>query len=155
VADLLTSTESESESESIRFSISDTHQEFVDQRDRLPSDLRAFLTPHSPDDYIKMEAELYLSNSKSSGFGLKPGGELISVFSLPGANEGDDAVKAAKKFGAQKLECLGEFLREFYEWHGFEVKQYASWDDKYRPVEWNEKVYGRPNVYYMELKKNE
>jgi hypothetical protein len=141
--------------ESIRFSLSNTHQEFIDRRDKLPSDLRAFLTPHSPDDYIKMETELYLSYTKLSGFGLKPDGELISLFSLNAAHEGDSAVEAAKEFGAKKLDCLGEFLREFYEGHGFEVKGWMSWDDKFRPDGWNEEKYGRPNVYYMVGKRDD
>jgi hypothetical protein len=141
VADLPTSTETDSQSTSLepmRFSSSDTHQEFIKQRDKLPNALRAFLTPHSPDDYISMEAELYLSDTKSSGFGLKPNGELISVFSLPGAHEGDIAMKVAKELGAQKLDCLGEDLRKFYEKHGFEVKAYKSWNNEFRPDGWDE-----------------
>ena len=136
----------------IRFSLSDTHEEFISQRDRLPPSLRAFLTPHSPDDYIKMDADLYLSDTKLSGFGIKPDGELISVFSLSNAHEGDEVVKAAIKAGAKKLDCLGEFLKELYEGHGFEVKSWAEWDDKYRPDDWSVEENGRPNVYYMELR---
>jgi hypothetical protein len=157
MADSPTSTEMDSRSTSpapIRFSLSDTHREFIDQRDRLPSDMKAFLTPHSPDDYMRMEAELYLSDTKLSGFGLKPDGELVSVFSLPGAHEGDSAVTVAKELGAQKLDCLGEDLREFYEGHGFEVKAYKPWNNEFRPDGWDEEEYGLPNVYHMELKKN-
>lgn len=135
--------------------LSDTHKEFIDQRDKLPTALRAFLTPHSPDDYIKMEADLYLSDTKSSGFGVKPDGELISVFSLPGTKEGDKAVEAAKKAGAKKLDCLGEDLRKFYEKHGFEVKAYKPWNNEFRPDGWDEEDYGLPEVYHMELIKND
>lgn len=110
------------------------------------------MTPHSPDDYIKMDADLYLSDTKLSGFGIKPDGELISVFSLSNAHEGDEVVKAAIKAGAKKLDCLGEFLKELYEGHGFEVKSWAEWDDKYRPDDWSVEENGRPNVYYMELR---
>lgn len=134
------------------FSLSDTHEEFIGQRNRLPSGLKAFLTPHTPEDYIKLEADLYLSNTKLSGFGVKPDGELISVFSLPGTKEGDEVVEAAKKVGAKKLECLGDFLREFYEGHGFEVKDWDYWDERFRPNNWNEEESGNPNVYYMELR---
>ena len=54
------------------FSLSDTHEEFIGQRNRLPSGLKAFLTPHTPEDYIKLEADLYLSNTKLSGLGSNP-----------------------------------------------------------------------------------
>lgn len=132
--------------------LSSTEEEFIGRRDLLPNGRRAFLTPHSLDDYIKMEADLYLSDTKSSGFGIKPDGELISVFSLPGAEEGDEAIEAAIKAGAKRLDCLGEFLREFYEGHGFEVKSWDNWDDKFRPDNWSEEENGQPNVYYMELR---
>lgn len=162
VADSPTSTEtnySGTSRRSIRFSPTDTHEEFIDQRDRLPCDLRAFLTPHSPDDYISMEAELYLSDTKSSGFGIKPDGELISVFSLPGAHEGDYAVEAAIKEGAKYLDCLGvdceEGLKTFYQRHGFKVVEEYLWNDEYRPEGWDEEKWGRPNAYVMELKNDE
>lgn len=144
---------------SIRFSLSDTHEEFIHVRDKLPSDLRAYLTPHSPDDYIRMKANLYLSDTKKSGFGLKPDGELISVFSLPDAHEGDYAVEAAIKEGAKYLDCLGvdspEGLKTFYERHGFKVVEEYSWKDEYRPEGWDEEKWGRPNAYVMELKNDE
>ena len=71
---------------------------------------------------------------------------------MPGTKEGDEVVEAAKKVGAKKLECLGDFLREFYEGHGFEVKDWDYWDERFRPNNWNEEESGNPNVYYMELR---
>jgi hypothetical protein len=156
VADLPISTETNSSgvsSKSSGYSLSTTHKEFIGQRDMLPNDLRAFLTPYSPDKYIAMKAELYLSDTKLSGFGITPDGELISVFSLSDAHEGDDAVDAAIKVGAKYLDCLGEHLRKFYEEHGFEVIEEYPWDEKYRPEGWDEKKHGKLSVYFMELKR--
>lgn len=119
----------------------------------MPPDLRAFLTPHSPDDYIKMEADLYLSDTKLSGFAVTPDGELISVFSTSDAHEGGDAVEAAIRVGAKYLDCLGKKLRNFYKEHGFEVIEEYKWNEEYKPEGWNEEEYGQPSVYVMELKK--
>ncbi len=137
----------------IKFSTLKNPKDFIAQRDKLPADLRAFLTLHPPEEYIKMGAKLHLSETKLSGFGLKPDGELISVFSMPGAHEGHRAIEAAIKAGATKLDCLGEPLREIYEGHGFEVKKWMPWEEGHRPNGWDEQKHGKPNVYYMELRK--
>ncbi len=136
------------------FSPTKAPKDFVTQRDKLPKDLRAFLSIYSSEEYIKMGAKLHLSATKQSGFALKPGGELISVFSLPGAHEGHSAIEAAIRVGATKLDCLGEPLREIYEAHGFKVVEVYLWNEKYRPKDWDEKKHGKPNVYYMELRKD-
>lgn len=129
--------------------------DFIAVRDKLPGDLISFLTPYSHEDYIEMNANVYLSNSGNSGFGIQPSPkkhEVISVFAIPLSHEGGAAIEAAKQVGGKKLSCLGDHLRMFYVNHGFEVTEWYLWNDKFRPQNWNAKKYGKPNLYIMELR---
>jgi hypothetical protein len=135
------------------YSKSSNHNKFIGSRDALPEDLKAFVTPYSSEEYNKMNAQVYLSPSGKSGFALKPDGDIISVFSEPGAHEGRDAIKAAIAAGGKKLDCIGSHLKDVYAGHGFEVADTLKWDDKYAPKNWNYEKFGRPDIYLMELKK--
>jgi len=124
-------------------------EEFVTNRNKLQKSLRAFLTPYSIDDYIKIRAKIWLSSDGKSGFAITSDGELISVFSLV-KGRGDEIVKQAIKMGAKRLDCLGDKLKNLYERHGFKVVRVVPFDEKYAPKEWDYAKFGKPPLYIME-----
>lgn len=80
------------------------------------------LTFYTANGYRKMGTVLYLLPDQKSGFGVNPNGELISVFSyrsVKGQGRGDILITHAIAHGATHLDVIGEFLRKFYEKHGF------------------------------------
>lgn len=80
------------------------------------------LTFYTANEYRKMGTALYLLPDQKSGCGINPDGELISVFScasVKGQGRGNILVTHAIAHGADHLDVIGEFLREFYEKHGF------------------------------------
>jgi hypothetical protein len=129
-------------------------KDFIAQRDKLPTELKAFLTLYTEEQYQKSGIKLYLENSGKAGFGLR-GNELVSAFSLPGAHMGEDMVEHAMALGATALDCMGPKLRKFYKKRGFKVIKVDRWDPKYKPDGWSHKKFDRPNIYYMELRKKE
>ena len=129
---------------------------FLEQRSKMPADKMAFHSTYTPEDYEKMGAETYLSESGNAGFALKPvenGKEGITLFSLPGAHEGDNMIKACIAMGMTQLDCIGPFLKTKYESYGFKVVGKDDWNDDYAPPNWNYEKYGRPPIFYMKLDK--
>src|SRR4030042_4163459 len=100
-------------------------EEFIIQRDKLPPSLRAFLDPHTKEKYEEMKAALFLSEDNNSGFGLRPDGGLISVFSLE-KEKGPKLVQEALSRGAKYLSCCGEKLKELYEEAGFVITKHKE-----------------------------
>jgi hypothetical protein len=128
-----------------------TAKDFVEARDKLPTELRAFLTPYTPEQYEKDGVKLYLDKSGKGGFGLR-GDEGISIFSAPGAHMGSKLMDESIKLGMKKLDCIGNKLLKFYAKKGFKVTKIDKWDDKYKPDGWDTAKFGRPNIYYMVLR---
>lgn len=126
--------------------------DFVRQRDKLPEDLKAFVTPYSAGEYEKENIRLFLSDSELSGFGLTPENELVSVFSLPGAFQGRLAVEKAVKMGAKTLDCFDTKLVQFYSNFGFKETERYLWNKKYAPAGWDYKKFGEPDLVVMERK---
>jgi|GEM_PF-6825585 hypothetical protein len=129
-------------------------KDFISQRDKLPTELKAFLTPYTEEEYLKGGVKLYLEDNGKAGFGLR-GNELISAFSLPKAHMGESMIDHAMSLGATVLDCMGPKLRKFYKNKGFKVVKVDKWNPKYKPEGWNHKKFDRPNIYYMELRKKE
>jgi hypothetical protein len=61
------------------------------------------LTVYTPNEYNQMEC--YLGKNNSSGYAIKDGSELVSVFSSQGSS-GDAIVQDAIKNGATHLDCF-------------------------------------------------
>ena len=118
----------------------------------LPKEFHSFVTKYSPEEYREMGAKCFLSESGRSGFALKPDGDIISVFSSPGAKEGRWAMMSAIANGGTKLDCFEGFLSDkFYPQFGFEEYERWEWDDQYAPAGWDYDKYNRPGIILMEL----
>jgi len=126
--------------------------EFVPVRDaKTPKEFDAFVTSYTAKEYEGKRAKAYISETGKSGYAVTGDGDLISVFSEPGAHEGASIMKTAIKNGAKSLDCLGDVLPKIYSKYGFEVTETVAWDDQYAPKAWDYKAHGRPNVNYMKL----
>ncbi len=125
---------------------------FVSQRDRLPVELAAFLTPWTLEQYDAAGVKLFLHRSLQAGYGLL-NGELISVFSLPGSALGRDVVLDAVERGATHLDCLipHDKLKRLYEGCGFVEVSRVPWDDAYAPIGWNYDRFGKPDLIFMRV----
>ena len=124
--------------------------EFIRFRDMLHSDLFAFLTAHTLEDYSNKETRLFLSQDFKSGFGINPDGELISVFALE-KGRGKILVKEAREQGALYLCCMGDHLLKLYSEFGFSPVNILKWDNTFAPKNWNYERFGEPNLYEMRL----
>jgi len=126
--------------------------DFIRQRDQLPSHLSPFVTPYTAKQYENDNTKVFLSDSMFSGYGLTKDKELISVFSLPGAAQGRFAVDHAVKSGAAKLDCFDTKLVQFYNGFGFKEVNRLKWDAQYAPDGWNYDKFGKPDIVFMERK---
>ena len=89
------------------------------------------------DDYT--DINLYLSEDGESGFGIKPNGDIVSVFSNSKAEGGRSAymLEMAISQGGRQLDCFDIYLVEIYETHGFKPVAKMKWNDEYIPEGWN------------------
>jgi hypothetical protein len=137
------------EEKHIREIIKADAEEFVKNRDKyIPEEKRLWVTPYSPGEYGEKNATTYLSRDGKSGFAITDQGELISVFS-GGKGRLKEMMDKAFALGARKLDCLGFWLAWQYAKAGWQVVDFADWDDQYAPDKWNYDRDGRPGVFYM------
>lgn len=106
------------------------------------------------DDYT--DINLYLSEDGESGFGIKPNGDIVSVFSNNKAEGGRSAymLEMAISQGGRQLDCFDVYLVEIYEAHGFKPVAKMKWNDEYIPEGWNKENFknynnGEPDVVFM------
>ena len=105
------------------------------------------------DDYT--DINLYLSEDGESGFGIKPNGDIVSVFSSENV-KGRSAhmLEMAISQGGRQLDCFDIYLTKIYETHGFKPVAKMKWDDEYIPEGWNKENFkdynnGEPDVVFM------
>lgn len=99
---------------------------------------KANLHLYDATEYAAMNC--FLAPNQRAGVAVKADGDIVNVFSLPGARYGIAAVEWAKQNGGVKLDCFDGFLTFFYGQLGF--KEYA------RVANWTP---GEPDVVYMRL----
>lgn len=89
------------------------------------------------DDYT--DINLYLSQDGESGFGIKPNGDIVSVFSNNKAEGGRShyMLEMATAEGGRQLDCFDIYLTKIYEAHGFKPVAKMKWNDEYIPEGWN------------------
>ena len=106
------------------------------------------------DDYT--DINLYLSDDGQSGFGIKPNGDIVSVFSNNKAEGGRSTymLEMAISQGGRQLDCFDIYLTKIYETHGFKPVAKMKWNDEYIPEGWNKENFknynnGEPDVVFM------
>ena len=106
------------------------------------------------DDYT--DINLYLSEDGESGFGIKPNGDIVSVFSNNKAEGGRShyMLEMATAEGGRQLDCFDIYLTKIYETHGFKPVAKMKWNDEYIPEGWNKDNFkdynnSEPDVVFM------
>ena len=105
------------------------------------------------DDYT--DINLYLSEDGESGFGIKPNGDIVSVFSSNKVKgRAHHLLEMATVEGGRQLDCFDIYLTKIYETHGFKPVAKMKWDDEYIPDGWNKENFkdynnGEPDVVFM------
>ena len=89
------------------------------------------------DDYT--DINLYLSEDGESGFGIKPNGDIVSVFSSKKVKGRAHHLleMAIYEGGGRQLDCFDIYLTKIYEIHGFKPVAKMKWNDEYIPEGWN------------------
>ena len=91
------------------------------------------------DDYT--DINLYLSDDGESGFGIKPNGDIVSVFSnSKEKGRSSYMLEMAISQGGRQLDCFDIYLTKIYETHGFKPVAKMKWDDEYIPEGWKAKA---------------
>lgn len=113
-----------------------------------------FLTNYDSDEY-KNNFKTFKLNGYDIGYAIKNDGDIVSVFNNSKVrNIGEYLLLSAIKNGGNKLDHFDGFLSKFYENLGFKEYDRDKWNDEYRPANWDEEKYGRPNIVYRKLEKN-
>lgn len=106
------------------------------------------------DDYT--DINLYLSEDGESGFGIKPNGDIVSVFSSKKVKGRAHHLleMAVYEGGGRQLDCFDIYLTKIYETHGFKPVAKMKWNDEYIPEGWNKENFkdynnGEPDVVFM------
>lgn len=106
------------------------------------------------DDYT--DINLYLSEDGESGFGIKPNGDIVSVFSSKKVKGRAHHLleMAVYEGGGRQLDCFDIYLTKIYEAHGFKPVAKMKWNDEYIPEGWNKENFkkynnGEPDVVFM------
>lgn len=105
------------------------------------------------DDYT--DINLYLSQDGESGFGIKPNGDIVSVFSnSKEKGRSSYMLEMAISQGGRQLDCFDIYLTKIYETHGFKPVAKMKWNDEYIPEGWNKENFkdynnGEPDVVFM------
>ena len=106
------------------------------------------------DDYT--DINLYLSEDGESGFGIKPNGDIVSVFSSKKVKGRAHHLleMAVYEGGGRQLDCFNIYLTKIYETHGFKPVAKMKWNDEYIPDGWNKDNFkdynnGEPDVVFM------
>jgi hypothetical protein len=124
----------------------------------LNKDLRPFV-----DEYV--QADNYFlaigiaDENVFGGFAVSKNGELHGLFALD-KNCGKQIFERQIRIGSLnndslKLNCTGDFLKEFYESFGFKVYLKMRWDERLAQKNWNSERFGMPNIYFMKRTYNE
>jgi hypothetical protein len=107
------------------------------------------LSPYTAGDYKDMR--IGLSFDATTGYAVKPDGDLISVHSRVKGNGARAVIDAVVNAGASKLDCFDTGLKEYYERFGFEETGRDQWNPEYAPKNWDYQKFGTPDIVYMTL----
>ena len=88
-------------------------------------------------DERKSQCRIFLSEDKKSGFVIKNGDDLVSVFSARGTNSGDAIVECAIAAGARRLDCFNTILPDLYARHGFVPVAKLKFNREFAPYDWD------------------
>jgi len=111
------------------------------------------VTLHTKEDYAS--ARTFFVSDGRGCFAITQEGDLQSVIHMEDCKVStNDLCNLAVRQGAKTLDCFDTVLPRLYSQHGFVEYKRDTWDDQYKPHDWNYELYkkynsGRPDVVYM------
>lgn len=105
------------------------------------------------DDYANMR--MFMTPDQQSGFAIKEGGDIVSVFAPAGSGNVYQMIQLAVEQGGTKLDAFDTALSDIYAACGFKEVDRVPWDDQYMPDGWDKETFsryngGEPDVVFME-----
>lgn len=122
------------------------------QQSKDQSDYGAAVYVYPAEEYQQMR--LFLTDDKQSGFAIKSDGDIVSVFSN-GGGKVHSMLALAVEQGGTKLDAFDTVLPDIYSINGFKEVGRDSWNEDYKPDDWNKQTFGlynngEPDIVYME-----
>lgn len=113
---------------------------------------QGFLTWRTPQQMTEEGMRLYMNPERTTGYGLHPAsGDIRNLFNFGQKGAGSNALADAISRGGNILDAFDTRLTNIYRDMGFGETGRMPWNDQYRPANWNEAQYGRPDVVNMEF----
>lgn len=114
---------------------------------------KEFLSDHPVDELKNPEWTTFQLKGESAGFALHYTGKgEIDICNLHNNSSikglGSVMLDFAKSLGGNKMDNYAGFLGDLYQKHGFDKYEEYQWDDQFRPDNWDEDTYGKPNVEF-------
>jgi hypothetical protein len=119
------------------------------------SEFGAAVYLYEADEYAAMR--LFVTRDGTSGFAIKPDGDIVSVFNVAGGKHTKvtpNLLLLAVEQGGRRLDCFDTQLPEIYSHSGFRAVSRTKWVDEFAPEDWDKTVFGNfnngePDVVYM------
>ena len=134
-----------------------THEEFSKARDAYAArnpDKSGFLTFHTLDQMKADGMRVFLSSDGRTGAGVAADGDFRNLFS-DSPTKGAGKRLASEMFVRYNADHLDAFdvkgLTNIYRDLGLVETRRQRWNDEHRPDNWNEDLYGKPDVIDMKL----
>lgn len=114
-----------------------------------------YVSLYSVEEYAEPDIRLFMSKDLSSGFAMKPDGDIVSVFSNKQIAVHNHSVYSilfdALANGGLKLDCYGATLLRFYMTMGFKPQGFVAYNEEYEEADWTARkdVLGSPDVYAL------
>ena len=110
---------------------------------------------YSEEEYKQMR--LFSTADGTAGFGLKPDGDIVSVFvhgDSPHKGTSSNLLAQAVELGGNKLDAYDTVLPKIYAKAGFRPISRVAWNDEFAPEGWDKETYqtfknGEPDVVAM------
>lgn len=124
---------------------------FLNSVDKTPDKYKGFMTPHTEKEISKPEWKSFKLKGYDAGFLLHYTGKgKVDICNLhnnsPLKGISNLLLTFAKRQGGTTLDNYAGFLGDKYQENGFDTYEKYTWDDKYRPDEWKEDLFGTPDV---------
>jgi hypothetical protein len=120
----------------------------------------AFVHAYSKEEYNSMKLFLLNNGSKKgvAGIAVKENGDVVSVFKHPDCKIDRVATKLllpkAIENGGNRLDCFNGMLPGIYAQIGFAPVAKVRFSESEAPSDWNYERDGKPDIIFMELKKD-
>ena len=107
-----------------------------------------FLTPYTPEELSG--AKIKTVSGLEAGYAVKPGGDIVNVYNnTPHKGLGAVSVIDAVQKGGKTLDCVDNYLVQFYKSLGFVETKRVKFDPAQAPKNWDFEKHGSPDIVFL------